>query len=95
MSRIVKYHNGRPDNIFLTLDQSFAILRDRRLNLLDIRVLEKYVGADRMDQPLLVWRPDDQYFILLLEQIKLVCFPQYCMVFNHLNKVVTLYIIPF
>ena len=50
-------------------------------------ILEKHVGADRMDQPLLVWRPADQYFILLLEQIKLVCFPQYCVVFNHLNKV--------
>ena len=77
--------------IFIMLMLELSLLRDRRLNLLDIRVLEKYVGADRMDQPLLVWRPDDQYFILLLEQIKLVCFPQYCMVFNHLNKVVTLY----
>ena len=40
MSRIVKYDRGLPDNIFLTLDQSFAILRERRLNILDIRSVE-------------------------------------------------------
>ena len=37
MSKIVKYHDEDQENIFLTLEQSLAMLRERRLYSLDIR----------------------------------------------------------
>ena len=100
MSKIIKYDE---ENVCLSADQTFALLQEQGLYNLDIRcsiavshtsvqiwrsvfrILEKHVRREREDQPLLVWR--HQYFILLMEQIKLVCFPDYCIVLNHLNNV--------
>ena len=48
MSKIVKYQEYEEENIFLTADQSFAILKEKRLYNLDIRCSIEPDGASAM-----------------------------------------------
>ena len=82
---------GKTTETSYTLGELTALLQEDRFNLRipprDLKIFFRTELQSKTGNSILV-RPDSKCFLLELEQLKIICFPDKCLVLNSTNRVV-------